>query len=54
MAESPRVRKASELDAAEISAELAASNGDVRAAARSLEVSERGLRLRMKQLDLKA
>jgi len=49
---SPRIRKASELARAEIGRHLELHEGDVRAAARALEVSERGLRLRMRQLGM--
>jgi two-component system, NtrC family, nitrogen regulation response regulator GlnG len=49
---SDKLRKAGELSSDEIGQSLAAAGGDVRLAARTLEVSERGLRLRMKQLGL--
>jgi DNA-binding NtrC family response regulator len=49
---SERIRKAAELEEPEIRAALQGAAGDVAHAARALEVSERGLRLRMKQLDI--
>jgi len=49
---SDRIRMAGELEADEIRGQLDAHDGDVAKAARSLEVSERGLRLRMKQLGI--
>jgi DNA-binding NtrC family response regulator len=49
---STKLRKAGELSGEEINHSLAAAGGDVRLAARALEVSERGLRLRMKQLGM--
>jgi DNA-binding NtrC family response regulator len=49
---SPRVRKANQLSHDEIAACLAELGGDVDAAAARLEVSPRGLRLRIKQLGL--
>jgi len=49
MNESPNIRKAADLDVDQIRAQLDAVSGDVAAAAAALEVSERGLRLRMKQ-----
>jgi two-component system nitrogen regulation response regulator GlnG len=50
IARSPRVRKANRLSRDEIAACLAELGGDIDAAAARLEVSPRGLRLRMKQL----
>jgi two-component system, NtrC family, nitrogen regulation response regulator GlnG len=52
IARSPRVRKANQLPRDEIAACLAELGGDVDAAAARLEVSPRGLRLRIKQLGL--
>ena len=46
------VRKATDLGSSEIAAAVAACGGDVASAAASLEVSERGLRLRMKALGM--
>ncbi len=50
---SSRLRKAGALEAADIQAALDATGGDAAAAAAQLEVSERGLVLRMKQLGLR-
>ncbi len=52
IARSPHVRKARQLDRDEIAACAAALDGEVDAIAAALEVSPRGLRLRMKQLGL--
>jgi len=52
IAKSPRVRKANQLARDEIVACLAELDGDLDAAAARLEVSPRGLRLRMTQLGL--
>ncbi len=49
---SPRIRKAGDLGAEEIQHEIARASGDLAAAARALEVSLRGLQLRMRQLGL--
>jgi len=49
---SNQIRKAAELETRTITEQLADCGGDVRAAAIALEVSERGLRLRMRQLDI--
>ena len=49
---SPILRTAGELNADEISASLETSNGDLPAAARTLEVSCQGLKRRMKELGL--
>ncbi len=46
------IRTAREMDSAEISAALEAHGGDPRAAAEALEVSERALKLRMRELRL--
>jgi two-component system nitrogen regulation response regulator GlnG len=48
---SPCIRKASDLSQEEIGAALVASAGDLTVASRMLEVSKRGLRLRMTELD---
>jgi two-component system, NtrC family, nitrogen regulation response regulator GlnG len=53
MDRSPRVRKASELSAAEIQAASAATGGDEPAMAARLEVSVRALRRRMGELALR-
>jgi len=50
--ESPTLRKAADLTREQVTAQLAAVDGDVAAAANALEVSERGLRLRLKQLGI--
>jgi two-component system nitrogen regulation response regulator GlnG len=50
--QSPVLRKASDLERDEIARALAASGGDVGAAAAALRVSERGLVLHMRKLDL--
>ena len=50
---SPTIRKASDLGEEEITEALARVDGDVAEAAKSLTVSTRGLRLRMKALGLK-
>lgn len=52
MDQCPRVRKASELDVSEIEATVQQFPGDPRAMALALEVSPRGLRLRMGELGL--
>lgn len=52
IARSPRVRKAKDLGRDEIAAVAAAHAGDLDAMAAALEVSPRGLRLRMRQLGL--
>jgi two-component system nitrogen regulation response regulator GlnG len=49
---SPVLRKASDLEPGEIARALTASGGDVGAAAAALRVSERGLVLHMRKLDL--
>jgi len=49
---STRIRRAGDLSREEIMAALEAADGDARHAAHSLEVSERGLRLRMKALSI--
>jgi DNA-binding NtrC family response regulator len=49
---SRRIRKASDLGGSEIGEALAGAGQNVVEAARALEVSERGLRLRMKQLGM--
>ena len=48
---SPHIQKASDLSREEIDAALATSAGDLTVAARMLEVSKRGLRLRITELD---
>ncbi len=52
IARSPSVRKAKDLERDEIAASAKATDGDVDAMAGKLEVSPRGLRLRMRQLGL--
>jgi two-component system nitrogen regulation response regulator GlnG len=52
MEKSSRIKKARDLSAADISASLAEAAGDLAKAAAHLEVSERGLRLRMAELGL--
>ncbi|HEY5926903.1 MAG TPA: sigma 54-interacting transcriptional regulator [Kofleriaceae bacterium] len=52
IARNPRLRKAKDLERAEIEASAAAHDNDVDAMANGLEVSPRGLRLRMRQLGL--
>jgi two-component system nitrogen regulation response regulator GlnG len=54
MEECPRVRKAGDLEPPEIERALAEAAGDLEQAAASLEVSERGLKLRMTQLGMSA
>ncbi len=52
MDRSPLIRKARDLDEAEIRAASAAADGDTAAMAQALEVSERGLKLRMRELSI--
>ena len=52
IAKSSRLRKAKDIDRAEIEASAAAHGGDIDAMAAALEVSPRGLKLRMRQLGL--
>ena len=47
---SDRIRKARDLSGAEINAQIAITGGDLDQAAQNLEVSKRGLQLRMKEL----
>ena len=47
---SPHIRKAGDLTQAQIDNALRTSSGDIASAAQALEVSERGLKLRMKDL----
>jgi DNA-binding NtrC family response regulator len=46
----PQLRKSKDLSSAEITAALAAADGDVDRAARALRISKAGLRLRLKEL----
>lgn len=50
MEESPEVRKASDLGGEEIAAALAVAGGDLESAAEKLQVSPRGLQLRLREL----
>jgi len=50
--QSARIRKARDLTADEITAALGTVDNDIGDAAASLEVSKRGLQLRMKELEL--
>jgi DNA-binding NtrC family response regulator len=52
MDKSPLIQKARDLSEAEIRAAAAAVGGDTAAMARALEVSERGLKLRMRELNI--
>ena len=52
MEQCPRVRRARDIEAAELSQALSTTGGDLDALSELLEVSRRGIQLRIKQLDL--